>query len=491
MISLTYAGAGGGKTTSMVDSVCRKIQGLNSNRFLCVITYTNNAASDIRHRLSCRVDIPGNVFIGTIHSFLYRFVVKPHMDDGANFSIVSELASKDKVMAGLIKWAKEEIDDPIKRGHVINAKWEKKKTKMYERLLESQLMTYDQLVKISKNLVSKAKIRNAVANKIQYLFVDEYQDTYKWQHEIILKIYNCKRTELFVVGDPNQSIYGFSYGTAENNAVRPKKYEDFPISQIKELCDSYAEKTINYRSSKEIVDLANTFNHAFQQTSDMGKFTPVRAIESSCSHAIYDSFHDTREALGLVGTVFYISMYKTNLLPYEAKIDSYSGTSCIRSVEASVSQCIGMSIKKLCEANMIGRIQFRALSVLVGKEECIDLPTVKKVFLSKFGRKLNCLKQELENMAAYVANTVDGNRALTIHKSKGLEVESVLLILNSNNHLDKLLTKKNLMASTTDDDLRLGYVALTRAEKLLVIACKETISPSNRVALEKLDVAFL
>ena len=47
------------------------------------------------------------------------------------------------------------------------------------------------------------------------------------------------------------------------------------------------------------------------------------------------------------------------------------------------------------------------------------------------------------------------------------------------------------MKSTTDDDLRLGYVALTRAEKLLMIACKETINAKNRVALEKLDIAFL
>ncbi|WP_028468885.1 DEAD/DEAH box helicase [Neptunomonas japonica] len=491
MISLTYAGAGGGKTTSMVDSVCRKIPYLNSNRFLCVITYTNDSARDIKERLSNKIDVPNNVFIGTIHSFIYRFVIKPHMDEGANFSIVSELASKHEVMVDLIKWAKGKIDDPRKRGYVVNAKWEIKKAEMYKRLLESQLMTYDQLVKISKDLVSKSKIRKAISSKLQYLFIDEYQDTYKWQHDIFLKIYSAKRTELFIVGDPNQSIYGFAYGASENNAVKPKKYEDFPICQVKNSCDSYTEKTVNYRSSEEIVNLANTFNQAFQQTSAKGCFTPVRAIESSCSQDIYDSFNATREALGLVGTVFYLSMNKSNLLPYEAKIDSYSGSVCIRFIEASVSQCIGMSIKKLCEANMISRIQFRTLSVLVGKEECIDLTAVKRVFLSKFGRDLYYLKQELGNITPSTVNTVDGNRALTIHKSKGLEAESVLLILNSNNHLNKLLKKKSLMKSTTDDDLRLGYVALTRAEKLLVIACKETISPSNRIALEKLDVAFL
>ena len=491
MISVTYAGAGGGKTTSMVDSVCRTIPDLNPNKFLCIITYTNDAARDIKERLSEQTDVPNNVFVGTIHSFLYRFIFKPHFDGGADFSIVSQLANKDELMKSYIKWAEENIDDPEKRKNVVKAGWEKKKSGIYEKLLDSHLVTYDQLVKKSKELVSKAKIRNAVATKLQYLFVDEYQDTYKWQHDIFLQLYKCKKTELYVIGDPNQSIYGFSYGTSENNAVRPKQYEDFPICKVKDSCDHYLEKNINHRSSKEIVDLANTFNQAFQQTSKMGKFTPVRAVESSCSQEIYDSFHAARETLGLTGKVFYISKNNSTLIPYESNITSVAETPSIRSIESCVAQCVGMSIKKLCESNRISRIQFRALSVLMGKESCIDLPTVKMAFLSKFGKKLVFLKQDLGANKPYIADSGASERALTIHKSKGLEAESVLFILNSNKHLDKLLKKKSLMKSTTDDDLRLGYVALTRAEKLLVIACKEVINPMNRAALEKINVVFL
>lgn len=352
-------------------------------------------------------------------------------------------------------------------------------------------MTYDQLVRMSKDLVSKAKIRNAISNKIQYLFVDEYQDTYKWQHEIFLAIYKCKRTDFFVVGDPNQSIYGFSYGTSENNAVRPKSYEEFPICQVKKIGDFYEEKIINYRSSKEIVDLANTFNKTFQQISDMGKFTPVRAIEASCPQIIYGLFHSIRKELNLDGTVFYLSLNNRNLLPYKAKNSTVIGTSCIRSVEAGVSQCVGMSIKKMCDANMISRLQFRAFSVLVGNDGGIDLPILKKIYLNKFGRELICLQQELGEVKPIVESLEANHRAMTVHKSKGLEAESVLLILNSNNHLEKILTKKILMKSTTDDDLRLGYVALTRAKKLLVVACAEVINSKNRASLEKLNVAFL
>lgn len=125
MISVTYAGAGGGKTSSMVDSVCQKIPSLNSNRFLCVITYTNDASRDIKERLSNRVEVPSNVFIGTIHSFLYRFVFKPHMEEGADFSIVSELKDKSVVMPWLNSWAKKKSPEFDERNRVVKGLWEK------------------------------------------------------------------------------------------------------------------------------------------------------------------------------------------------------------------------------------------------------------------------------------------------------------------------------------------------------------------------------
>ena len=83
------------------------------------------------------------------------------------------------------------------------------------------------------------------------------------------------------------------------------------------------------------------------------------------------------------------------------------------------------------------------------------------------------------------------SRALTIHKSKGLEAESVLVLFDSNNHIKKSFTNKELMESTTDDDLRLIYVAMTRAQKLLVIACKEKISEESKLILNEHNILFL
>ena len=83
MISVTYAGAVGGKTTSMVKAIIEKIVTLDTNKFLCVITYTNDATVSIKSKLSKEILIPPNIFIGTIHSFLFRFIFKPHFPKGA------------------------------------------------------------------------------------------------------------------------------------------------------------------------------------------------------------------------------------------------------------------------------------------------------------------------------------------------------------------------------------------------------------------------
>ena len=238
MISVTYAGAGGGKTTSMVKAITEKVALLEANKFLCVITYTNDATVSIKSKLSKEMLIPPNVFIGTIHSFLFRFIFKPHFPNGAAYSIVSGLCKKENAIAPFIVWAKNKIPDRTKREIVINNKWNKEKERIYKSLDDANLITNDLLVKRSKELVSKVRIRKTLSIKLQYIFVDEYQDTYKWLHEIFLGIYKGNKTELSVIGDPNQSIYGFSYGSSENSARRPKKFNDFPLSQMKANCES-------------------------------------------------------------------------------------------------------------------------------------------------------------------------------------------------------------------------------------------------------------
>ncbi|MCI5136937.1 MAG: ATP-dependent helicase [Candidatus Electrothrix sp. AR1] len=492
MISVIYSGAGGGKTTSMVTHVKEKLQSLHLNRFLCVITFTNDATRDIKIKFAKEGVLPPNVFIGTIHSFLLRFIIKPHLLNGGNLNVVSGIQSKDVVMKEYREWAENKFpNDSEKQKNVVAAAWAKRKKAIYSKLLEHNLLTNDQIVKKSKEIVSSALKRKAIAKKIQYLFVDEYQDTYKWQHDVFIQIHKCMTTEFYVIGDPNQSIYSFAYGVSENEARRPKKYEDFPLCQLRNTCENYYEKKVNYRSSQEIVDLANTFNKDFQQSSKMGEFTPVLVIESTDPQIIYTVFNAQRKKLGLTGSVLYLSKKNKSLEPYIEKIQQKSSAlHCIRSIESCITQYTGMNITNFCIENKITRFQFRTLAVLCGKEIDLNLKIIKKIFKKKFKRDIEFCEHKVGEVRPVEINSNMEERALTIHKSKGLEAESVLIIFDTNNHLRKIIKNKALMKSASDDDLRLGYVAITRAKKLLTLACKENINAENLKYLEDLNISI-
>ncbi|NOR66159.1 MAG: AAA family ATPase, partial [Woeseiaceae bacterium] len=74
---LAEAGPGAGKTHAMVDEIVAAIQVLPPHRFLAAITYTNAAANTIRERVSRRARLRRNIFVGTTHSFMNRFVLAP------------------------------------------------------------------------------------------------------------------------------------------------------------------------------------------------------------------------------------------------------------------------------------------------------------------------------------------------------------------------------------------------------------------------------
>lgn len=494
MISVTYAGAGGGKTTSMVSSIIDNISSLDDCKFLCVITYTNDATRNIKKKLSEKISIPNNVFIGTIHSFLFRFIFKPHFPNGSKYSIVSSLPKKEDELEFFIKWAREKIEDQERRKRVIKNKWNERKKEIYERLDSYQLITNDLLVKRCKELTSKAKVRKALSTKLQFLFIDEYQDTYKWLHDIFLDIYKGGKTQIYAIGDPNQSIYGFSYGSSENSAQKPKNFQDYPLCQLKGKCDNYCEKNINFRSSEEIVTLANKYNKLFSQQSNMGSFSPIFFIEDSESNIIIEKFYKQRKALELNDSVYFLANSNDSLLPYKSHIEmneNDSGSICIRTFESAVSQYIGAGISEICFENDITRMQFRSFSISLSKLGFLDIEVIKTTFRSKFGKDLSYLKQSIEKPSIEFKESNIKTRALTIHKSKGLEAESVLILFKSNNHIIKSFRKKELICSPSDDDLRLAYVAFTRAKKLLVIACKEKMSKESIDILKQHEIQII
>ena len=224
---LTIAGPGAGKTTRMVDIIEECISNVAPNRFIAVITYTNEATKEIQNKLKNRIELPNNLFIGTIHSFLIKFVFE-------SYAHLFDIVSIDKCYIDKIKEFNAEYKDELvtkngKKGATkIELNYFYKKS---EEILESGFVTYDKILEKSHKLILNEKICAIVSNKLQYIFIDEYQDSRYYQHEIIMQILSKGSTSIYAIGDPMQSIFYFSYSTSQlKNELIPESFDEFPIN---------------------------------------------------------------------------------------------------------------------------------------------------------------------------------------------------------------------------------------------------------------------
>ena len=121
----------------------------------------------------------------------------------------------------------------------------REETKKYKE--EHNLFNYDDiLLKFDQMLTDYSNIARRIEDTYRYIMVDEYQDTNTLQDSIIRKI-RTKNTNLMVVGDDMQSIYKFRGADVQNILSFPKRYTDCKVIYLTE----------NYRSSQEILNLAN------------------------------------------------------------------------------------------------------------------------------------------------------------------------------------------------------------------------------------------
>ncbi|MBY9009706.1 MAG: ATP-dependent helicase [Candidatus Lokiarchaeota archaeon] len=278
---LVIAGAGSGKTRTIVYSVAKLlVSGVKPSEIM-LVTFTNKAANEMIKRVETLLGKkPKGIWGGTFHSIASRFLrmyaktlgLKPNytiMDETdakglMTLSIekadVKDLEEKfptstmakailsfsincNKTIREVIQWKYNHLDsDAIiaKLHEVINIYKEKK--------AEDSLVDFDDLLVFWNRLLDERFVAKLIARKIKYVLVDEYQDTNYIQDEIIYKIVQ-QNTEhnLMVVGDDSQSIYAFRGANIQNILNFEKKYKD---------CKKYAI-TYNYRSVPEILDLAN------------------------------------------------------------------------------------------------------------------------------------------------------------------------------------------------------------------------------------------
>lgn len=528
------AGPGAGKTHWLVEHIKNVLH--NSDRLaktkkIACITFTNIAVETILKRLGTSAE---HVEVSTIHSFLYKHIVKPYASfisdeyrlninemDGhddvilSNYSFLNEWKIRtgqqrireDKDLAKAfkaIKWkfnsTKELIaktDYPHKSGAyaIKSSSYIEYKKMAWER----GVVHHDDVLFFSYQIVKKFPfVLNILRTKFPYFFVDEFQDCNPIQVEL-LSILGQNETVIGIIGDKAQSIYGFQ-------GAQPDQFQSFSLLGILDY-----QMSDNRRSSNEIVEVLNGLRKDITQNplrnfSSIKPFIFVgdmslalRRVKTICgiekvyslsrqnitSNAMKIEIEGLALDAGLIDKFFDIdkpsssNKYRSKLTMACIKASEYARHGKFKDAIIELEKVFKYKDDK-------SRSTKESLLYIMTLMENYDIYKDKSLyhFYTFVKSEINKDISDLRNGAAktfYENHTYqqlalcvnvpeDITQHKTIHKSKGDEFDNVLLVLTDESDLDFILTP-NINADTlAAEEQRINYVAVSRAKNRLFIS---------------------
>ena len=304
---LVIAGAGSGKTRVLTRRIAHLLRAVGARPpEILAITFTNKAAGEMRDRVEQLVGAPARAaWVMTFHSACGRILRREAERLGyrSNFTIYDQA---DQLR--LVKRCLEELERDPKRftprgihSQISNAKntlvgpeqyaecvasfYDQTVADVYRlyqrRLFASNAVDFDDLLMLTVDVLQRfPEAQQKWAKAFRYVLVDEYQDTNHAQY-VLLKLLAAQHHNVFAVGDPDQSVYGFR-GADIRNILEFE--QDFPEARTIALEQ-------NYRSTNSILEAANAVIRNNRERkeknlwSELGDGEPVRAVEVEDEHA--------------------------------------------------------------------------------------------------------------------------------------------------------------------------------------------------------------
>lgn len=263
---LILAGAGSGKTTTIVSRLAYLIDGLGiPASSTLTLTFTNKAAKEMRERASSMMsNLAYPPLLCTFHKFGLLFLkFNIHLLNRQNNFVVIDTDDKKRIIkkinselatpliASEISRYKNSLltpDDAYKQAEFFNYQQIAKIYEEYENyLLENNLVDFDDLIALTFRLLEEnPELARATSDKYRYIMVDEYQDTNELQLKLLQKLCSS-HNNICVVGDDDQSIYGWRGAHIRNIMEFDQDFKGTAVFKLEE----------NYRSREPILKVAN------------------------------------------------------------------------------------------------------------------------------------------------------------------------------------------------------------------------------------------
>lgn len=521
---MIVAGPGTGKTKTLTARIAHLIaRQLVPPDTIVALTFTNKAAADMRQRVAGALGGGARLpAVATFHAFALRLLqelpgysAKDFVSEAERLAIIRSLKTARQLrglsareLGLLISKAKNGAADMTAAKPLLDA---------YNLELAARNMRdFDDVLLELHGALQKETWRAKLQARYGTFLVDEFQDTNALQYAILRQL--NRTDDLFVIGDPNQSIYGFRGARGD---VFGQFKHDFPAAQTVTL-------TANYRSSPEVVSLANAVfpdSPPLQaQTAPAGAVQAVHVLneysEAACvveriqaavggSDMLTGSRHHASQQARSFGdfAILYRSRHvaKTMQRALEASGMPYQAAGEGSPFEQPAVQGVLQALQHLSEGD--GYKQAPLLTALKSRLGELRLPQLvseiiaalqlqtdkNRLALRQFQNSLLCcadfsLKEYLAHVARiaeqqYYDPAADAVTLMTIHASKGLEFAHVFLLAAE----DGILPHQRL-GQPTDlaEERRLLYVAVSRAAEQLDI-----LHTQNRAGQPALPSPFL
>jgi DNA helicase-2/ATP-dependent DNA helicase PcrA len=555
---LVKACPGSGKTRAIIAKllkVCEEVR--NSPRKVACITYTNAAVHEICRRIQKVGGLPdGSCEINTIHTFCLLNVLRPfaHLlgdEVPTTFGILGPDSPELFAVGGEIFGG--QINQQFFRDMLMNIKRRDngifcpenldsgRATEFYNQISASGLLTFGDIVYFSEKIVSRFPfVRRSLASRFYRIIVDEFQDTSPEQANILKAIAGVNRTRLMLVGDENQSIFGFS-------DARPDIFSefaenaDFPI----------IEKTFtgNFRCSSLIVETAEKICERNPNMVAVGldrdcTHEVQRIYSANAASGILEHFISVVEAEGIsfgncavlapqwwelrtLGRILAskgVPVVGPGARPYRRASEftnvAEAAAECVvapsSEAQSRLERALTFCLRSVNRGNFICEDRWekrkavcrirRAAAQLHGEDlaaiEWVEaLAAVAAETLESSGLTSSQGKLQIQTTAQAMASQIQENhnrenaadfgikelalfsnpknslQLSTIHSAKGLEWDAVALV---DLHEGKIPHKN---AVDVDESRRLLYVGCTRAKKILMLFTHNNRTPSRFLAL--------